>query len=408
MKNFFSSIILIGVLVPASYAQGVRLVISNGNQSDTAHFHFNGSAAVGFDNSCDLALNLQSGNGHNYIYSDDNGTALRRNNVPLADSSYTVPVGMFIQSPGNVSLTLEAEPSFPAGTRFSFETQWTGPVVDLAPGVPVQLFVNATNIGDPAAYALHVYPTPTVTTLANTCFESQDGALQVSFGRSRGWILNVYDSAPTLLYSMMVSGHDTLISGLGADNYSIAIGGPEFYAAAAPVTAPAQLDATFTLPSDSLTTGQLIPLTNNAATSVTSAWDFGDNSGIYYGHQPTYLYTLPGSYIITQTVTSAAGCTATFGHKVTVVQGLTTGIAAADAANDFSITTNGSQVTIRHNNGSAPYHTDIFTTDGKLVDSFEAQDEVSTTLPVNTIYYIRTQLVEQGVSFTKTIFVNGQ
>lgn len=409
MKLFSVILATLAFLVPSANAQGIRLIINNGNQADTTHLIFNAGSSVGYDAATDLAANPQTGNGRNYILTDAAASPLHVNYVPLPDYSYTVPVSVFVQTPGNTDFLLEAESSFPPGTRFVLEVLWTGPAFELIPGVPVQQYLVANDINDPPAYVLHVFPAPVITTTAVSCNETSDGTLHVSFGNSEQWIMNVYDSAPTLLYSFYVSGHDTTLTGLPSDHYLVSIGGPVYYSDSAIVNAPAMVDATFTLVADSIFTGQPVQLVNNANPNNLCSWDFGDSSAPLTGAQPWYTYTTPGSYIITQTVTTSAGCTASFGHKVDVLQGITTSISETAAAEPFLFMTQNDGMTIHPQKNNGPFEVAVYTLDGKLVSTASSDgSDISVSVPANGIYLLRTQTVKTGTSFAKTIYINGR
>lgn len=407
MRLFSLSLAIIALLVPPAYAQGFRLVLNSGSGSDTAHFVFSPGATTGFDASTDQPAQLLAGNGRNYISSDGFTAPLYLNSVPLPDYSWTVPVSVFVQSPGNCDFLLEAESSIPAGTRFVLETLWTGPIVELTPGQPVQQFLLANSISDPPAYVLHVFPAPQVSTTNVSCDGSPDGTLHVGFGNSTGWVLNVYDSAPTLLYSFLVSGNDTVLTGFTADTYSIGIGGPEFFTAPATIGSPAPVDASFALATDSIQAGQQVIILNNADPNFSSSWDFGDGSGTFYGYQPWFMYSSPGSYIITQTVTSTSGCTASFGHKVEVVPGITTSVTEAASGDDMTTSYSAGTLHLVSAGGKA-FETCVFSADGKLAGSVKSSGgEAELLLPATGIYFVRTQYVN-GASFVKTICAGGR
>jgi hypothetical protein len=408
MRLFSLSLAIIALIVPPACAQGFRLVLNSPAGSDTAHFVFDAGATTGFDPSSDQVAQLQTGNGRNYISSDGSVAPLSFNNVPMPDYSWTVPVSVFVQSPGNCDFLLEAESSIPAGTRFVLETLWTGPVVELTPGQPVQQFLLANSISDPPAYVLHVFPAPQVSTSPVSCDGSSDGSLHVSFGNSTNWIMNVYDSAPTLLYSFIVAGHDTTLPGFTSDNYSIGFGGPEFFTVAAAISSPAPVDATFSLATDSIQAGQQVIILNNADPNFTSSWDFGDGSGTFYGSQPWFMYSSPGSYIITQTVTSPSGCTGTFGHKIEVMPGITTAIGEAIPAGGIrSFYTEGTLHLVPVD--GKPFNATVFSADGKLAGFVSSSGpEATLSLPEAGIYFVSTQSVQDGESVVKTIYAGGQ
>ena len=77
-------------------------------------------------------------------------------------------------------------------------------------------------------------------------------------------------------------------------------------------------DVSFTMSSDTLCMNEPVQFTGASTTPISSwFWDFGDG-GIAITQSPQYVYTAPGTYIVSLTVTGLDGCTATASEQITV------------------------------------------------------------------------------------------
>jgi hypothetical protein len=387
-------------------AQGIRLSVNGGNQSDTLYLPFNPGATIGQDVN-DRVINPVSGNGHNYIFTDaGNGTRLDLNNVPQTDFSYEVPVAVFVQNPGYADFTLEADPSIPANTLFVLEDIAGGQMITLAPGVPAQQYLLSNNLSDPAGYKLHVFPAPVITTTAPVCQASADGIISISFGNSTNWTANFYDSGNTLLYVVTVAGHDTTLPIFTSDLYTVKFssGGPEYYSEQAMVNFATPLDATFILSTDTIYSGQQVPFVNQATAGQSYTWNFGDSSGNYYGYQPSFYYNTPGDYEIAQLVTSNEGCLALFTMKVEVLPGLTTGTGNNDWHDPKLSSSDG---ILRVENISANAVVTVYSADGKLIAVEQSNGtSCAVSLAAQNIYLVT--VVDNGkLLLSAKTYING-
>lgn len=411
MKKFTTLTLLLTALPFFACADDVTLTLSNSSQSDTLHLEFTPGATTGFDNAVDQTCSPVQGNGHNYIYSEPaSNTFIRRNNVPLPDSSYALPLGLFIQAAGYSDITLQADPNVPAGTLFALEDAASHNVTVLQPGVPLQQFLLTNNLSAPVAYILHVFPSPQISTTATTCSNDYSGTIHIDFGHSTAWTTSVYDSGNTLVFACNVSGSDTTITGFPADNYTVRIGNgvAEYDSLAAVVSAPAPVDASFEIP-DTLYTGTPVAVQNNASSGNAYTWDFGETGNPVTGMNPNYTYSTPGSYIITQTVVTPQGCTGSFGHKVEVVQGITTatGNSLMDNGTQLSVSTSGESVVVRAMSGSVSFTAEVFDMAGKRVGSVVSHGEpVILSVPANGIYIVRAATVNGNDLLTRKIYIS--
>jgi gliding motility-associated-like protein len=68
----------------------------------------------------------------------------------------------------------------------------------------------------------------------------------------------------------------------------------------------------------------IINMNDQSSGGVTWNWSFGDGIGTSSTQNPTYTYTSPGTYIITQTVTSAAGCIDSISREIIIDENILT------------------------------------------------------------------------------------
>ena len=81
-----------------------------------------------------------------------------------------------------------------------------------------------------------------------------------------------------------------------------------------------------------------IQFTSSATGEYTSiSWDFGDGSPIIFEENPTYTYSMAGTYAVSQTVEYSYGCTNTFTSNVEVTKGYLLILPNSFTPNDDSI-----------------------------------------------------------------------
>ena len=407
MKTIASLLTFFALGMSTTNAQGIRLILNSGNQSDTTHFVFAPGASVGFDSQTDLYATQTSGNGINYI-SSGNGSPMHCNYTPLPDSAYSVPVGIFVQNSCMATILIEAEPGIPVGTLFSLEWISASYIIPLTPGVPASLYLPLNSQNDPADYRLHVFPDPQILTTASSCSDSQDGSIQIIFGNSAQWVADIYDAGQNLISTHFVSGNSLTLNGFAGANYIVAVssGMIEYYFETTTVNAPLPPDASFSLPSDTVMAGDLLLITNNAGSGHSYTWDFGDGSSLQNGMQPNYSYGSPGQYTITQTVSTTAGCTASFMRTIDVFPALTTSLNENTAADAFTLQNLPGQLTIVPGTNK-PFTVTVFSIDGKQIAA-SVSDGGAVGIPVYTAGPVLVSIVSgpEEMRWSKTVFVN--
>ncbi|HTA81363.1 MAG TPA: PKD domain-containing protein [Bacteroidia bacterium] len=75
--------------------------------------------------------------------------------------------------------------------------------------------------------------------------------------------------------------------------------------------APTAPTNTFTFSPASPKAGQTVTFTFTGSGAVSYAWSFGDGSGSSFAENPTYVYSVAGTYPVSLTVTNAVGSAST-------------------------------------------------------------------------------------------------
>jgi PKD repeat protein len=81
------------------------------------------------------------------------------------------------------------------------------------------------------------------------------------------------------------------------------------------------------------TVGDSVSFTNTSTNATSYSWDFGDASPLDTNANPSHIYPIDGSYIVTLTVTNSCG-TNTFTDTIVII---TSGISIINNSNEFSI-----------------------------------------------------------------------
>ncbi|TND01482.1 MAG: pkd domain containing protein [Bacteroidetes bacterium] len=98
------------------------------------------------------------------------------------------------------------------------------------------------------------------------------------------------------------------------------------------------LQGTATIPDTAYTAmGTSFSVSSNGPPGTQYSWDFGDGSPVDTNQNPTYTYTIPGTYIVT-VIIQAPSCGISFSDTIVVLLG--TGISSAAPGSGFSISPN--------------------------------------------------------------------
>lgn len=167
------------------------------------------------------------------------------------------------------------------------------------------------NINYATDFILHIGPATVNTSTNELCYGSNDGTLHVQGPNAAGFTHELtFNGSP--LYNSVVSGFDTLVTGLAPGSYVsvVRINGIPVDSSDVEIYAGATLIADFILDYNTVTEGDTVNFTDYSSGGTTYAWDFGD------GHTSTtvgndfHQYITSGSYTVTLQITDANGCTA--------------------------------------------------------------------------------------------------
>jgi len=131
--------------------------------------------------------------------------------------------------------------------------------------------------------------------------------------------LTVSGGTPTYSYLWSPAGSGASLSGLAAGSYTCTITDSHGCTSSntAIVATTGSVTAAFTYSTNQCLDGNSFTFTNTGTSGVTYSWNFGDGTGVSSLQSPSYSYSTPGSFTVTQNVVDGT-CTDTETHTVSV------------------------------------------------------------------------------------------
>lgn len=183
------------------------------------------------------------------------------------------------------------------------------------------------NLNFEADFYLHTGPASVLVELNNeSCFGSLDGAITVHNTNCNAWNLIIYKNA-NLFSSDSIFQADATRYNLGAGTYTVitSVNSVNIDSTVVVMTSEAQIIVDFSMDNNTPTTDNAVnfyDISPSTFTTMTYSWNFGDGNGDILP-STSHQYTIAGTYEVTLTLTSLAGCSATNIDSVYVSQGMT-------------------------------------------------------------------------------------
>jgi len=277
---------------------------------------FNTDATDQFDVNYDA--NKMSGTiGRHNLYSLNNGTWMSKNILHSIAQTSTVDVGFEPGVSGSFTFTFDGLSSFDPTSYVMLEDKKLNTFYDVRTG-------NYNFTSDVAdawnRFVLHFTPKAEIAVSDQNC--DILGTVHVTQPGTANWTYTLTDANNTVMGSGTLNSSNDATVNVAAGTYTLTLVDGNNYTVVKTITVNGNqpLAASFT-PSTTTaeTTDDIIFTSSNNAT--TYSWDFGD--GTVLANQPasiTHAYQTAGTYVITLTVTNAAGCSSTTTQSVTITE----------------------------------------------------------------------------------------
>ena len=311
---------------------------------------FTDSATVIFDETS-VYLDLGS---PQYIYPEDGQKifdtsssapsfySISSNNVYCFSNSYgnftkaaIIPLGFKVTSGGTFRISPELVDNFSATSIVRLEDRATGVFHDLRMGSYTFRLTQATE--DNNRFFLHA-SIPAVLTPVDAGCANNDGSIAIAQDTSIKWTTcAVYDDSLNLLQSLPNATGDFSFNGLPYGTYNVTFKYGTYATSTQIKVSGRSVTANVSSSTVYAYVGEPVHFFAAAVNATNFVWDLGDGSQIAGVMNPTYAYSLTGTYNVTVRCSNSFGCSATSSTSVNV--SAATGISTI-GAEEVSVTAN--------------------------------------------------------------------
>ncbi len=322
MKTLTSTLAILTLVLSTLVAQAqtstVKIYLTE-NSNNPAQAH--SPIVIGFDPNGDNALSYPDagnastiGNYNTEMYpftlTSDGFELTSYDCRPALTTHVTVPFGVLTKDTGDVKIYVVLTSSSPAVATPGYawiENILTGEHFNLLDTVKLDV---SENINFAANYLIHIGLPVSNTVTDETCYEAYDGGLYVQAntpGFTHELTLN-----GTPLYNSIVTGTDTLVTGLAAGNYVsvVRINGIPVDSSDITIAGGTPLIADFYADYNSIVEGDTVTFFDVTTNAYNYSWHFGDGDSTNMGGDVIHQYNTPGIYMATLTISDENGCTA--------------------------------------------------------------------------------------------------
>ena len=313
-----SAFIICNLTVQAS---ALKIYFGNDFCTSTTKVIFSANASAGFDSKLDKEMRKLPGNQMNYIYSMAGNKHMLNENYYPANGNYSaIPLQIAVKEAGTFTFDLEDMNNDLGNMQYVLNDLLTGETSTIHPGFSKKITFTNGDINTKRNYILHIFKTPSIRSSPVSCNESTDGAICVSFSDTGKWEARLRTSTGSVAIARVDGKNETArFGGVEKGIYYLEVwkGDVKIYESMTSVGHPAKLKTQFSVAADTIRAGEKLYTENLSGTGERWYWEFGDNSASKQ-FEPSHTYEIPGSYRLTLTTSSEAGCTASVSKLIYV------------------------------------------------------------------------------------------